>query len=88
MQSAVLNKSLGIPYNQSMAGNANCLGGIGHFHMKNIFPIFTQPLACGDREEDGRVCSGFLQLRKYSQVVEKLASQARQSLEAEKNMGS
>ena len=88
MRSAVLNKSLGIPYNQSMAGNANCLGGIGHFRMKNIFPIFTQPLACGDRKEDGRDCSRFLQLRRYSQVVEKLASQARRSPEAEKNMGS
>lgn len=51
----VLNKSLDIPYNQSMTGNANCLGGIGHSRMKNIFPIFTQPLACGDRKEDDSV---------------------------------
>ena len=68
-----------------MAGNTNCLGGIGHFRMKNIFPIFTQPFVCGDRKEDGRVCARFLQLRRYSQVVEKLASQARRRTEAEKN---
>ena len=69
-----------------MAGNTNCLGGIGHFRMKNIFPIFTQPFVCGDRKEDGRVCARFLQLRRYSQVVEKLAShgQARRRTEAEK----
>ena len=67
-----------------MAGNTNCSGGIGHFRMKNIFPIFTQPLACGDRKEDGRVCVRFLQLRRYSQVVEKLASQVRRRTEAEK----
>ena len=62
-----------------MAGNANCLGGIGHFYMKNIFPSFTK--------EYGRVCSRFFATR-YSQVVEKLASQARRNPEAEKNMGS
>ena len=86
MRSAVLNKILGIPYNQ-MARNANCLRAIGHFCVKNILPIFTQPLACGDRKEDGRVCSRFFVTR-YSQVVEKLASWARRSPEAEKKMGS
>ena len=70
-----------------MAGNTNCLGGIGHFCMKNIFPSFTKPLTCGDRKEYGRVRSRFFATR-YSQVVEKLASQARRSPEAEKNMGS
>ena len=63
----VLNKSLCIP-NKQMAGNANCLGGIGHFCMKNIFPIFTQLLTCGDREEDGRVRSRFFATT-YFQVV-------------------
>ena len=47
----------------------NCLGGIGHFCMKNIFRTSTQTLAYGNREEDGRVPSRF----KYNSESLKLA---------------
>ena len=56
----------------------NCLEGIGHFCMKNIFRICTQTLAYGNRKEDGRVSSRFVETR-YFQSEEQLASHARRS---------
>ena len=56
----------------------NCLGGIGHFCMKNIFRIYTQTLAYGNRKENGRVPSRFVETR-YFQSEEQLASHARRS---------
>ena len=46
--------------------------------MKNIFRIYTQTLAYGNRKEDGRVRSRFVETR-YFQSVEQLASYARRS---------
>ena len=56
----------------------NCLEGIGHFCMKNIFRISTQTLTYGNRKEDGRVPSRFVETR-YFQSEEQLASYARRS---------
>ena len=56
----------------------NCLEGIGHFCMKNIFRISTQTLTYGNRTEDGRVPSRFVETR-YFQSEEQLASYARRS---------
>ena len=56
----------------------NCLGGIGHFCMKNIFRISTQTLAYGNRKDDGRVRSRFVETR-YFQSEEQLASHVRRS---------
>ena len=41
----------------------NCLGGIGHFCMKNIFRISTQ--AYDNRKEEGRVPSRFVETRYF-----------------------
>ena len=55
----------------------NCLGGIGHFCMKNIFRISTQTLAYGNRKEDGRVPSRFVETRYFQS--ERVASLPRAS---------
>ena len=56
----------------------NCLGGIGHFCVKNIFRISTQTLAYDNRTEDRRVRSRLVETR-YFQSKEQLASHERRS---------
>ena len=43
----------------------NCMAGISNFCMKNIYHISSQTLPCGNRIEDGRVRSRFVETRYF-----------------------
>ena len=61
-----------------MAGNEKLFERDWSLLYENIFRIYTQTLAYGNRKEDGRVPSRFVETR-YFQSEEQLASHARRS---------
>ena len=64
--------------NNQMAGNEKLFGRDWSLLYEKYFRICTQTLAYGNRKEDGRVSSRFVETR-YFQSEEQLASHARRS---------